>query len=387
MKNKLVGIFICTLLISVVLPVSGNIDVDSNSMPFLFGNTLYVGGNGPGNYTSIQEALDDAKDGYNVFIYNDSSPYHELLVIDKSINLIGEDRYTTIIDGESRGIVIFIRADGVTVSGLTVRNPSDSCIVIINVSNTFIQDNIIFQENSSGKSKGIEVSFRSSFTNISGNEIYGFYDGLFVSSSNNNIIFRNNIHHNYYGIGIFSDFNKIIHNLVTNNKHRGISIAQGRNNLISGNTVTNNGFEHFSLGGIWLGSNNLRDGNNYIKNNQISNNNATGIYISPTLIGSLIRYFITDNNISSNKVYGIYSDMGYRIIIARNNLIDNPTNAYFHTWNMFRKNARWIYNYWSDYDGENYYKINGKFLIMFIFSLPWFCFDLNPAQEPYEIGV
>ena len=199
MNYKFIGIFICMLLICTVLPVSGNVEMESTSISLSSGYTLYVGGSGPGNYTSIQEALDDAKDGYNVFIYNDSSPYHELLVIDKSINLIGEDRYTTVIDGESRGIVIFIRADGVTISCLTVRNPDIVCIVIRNSSFTIIQDNIIFQENSSEKSKGIEVSFKSSFANISGNEIYGFYDGLVVSLSDNNIIYRNNIHHNYSG--------------------------------------------------------------------------------------------------------------------------------------------------------------------------------------------
>ena len=61
---------------------------------------LYVGGNGTGNYTKIQDAIDDASDGDTVFVYDDSSPYTELIIVDKSIILIGENKNTTVIDGE-----------------------------------------------------------------------------------------------------------------------------------------------------------------------------------------------------------------------------------------------------------------------------------------------
>jgi hypothetical protein len=61
------------------------------------GKTLYVGGSGPGNYTKIQDAIDDASDGDTVFVYDDSSPYYKNMVIDKKINLTGEHRETTVI--------------------------------------------------------------------------------------------------------------------------------------------------------------------------------------------------------------------------------------------------------------------------------------------------
>jgi len=64
------------------------------------GNWLYVGGSGPGNYTRIQDAIDNASDwGDTVFVYDDSSPYYEFLIINKSISLIGENKDTTIIKG------------------------------------------------------------------------------------------------------------------------------------------------------------------------------------------------------------------------------------------------------------------------------------------------
>ena len=63
------------------------------------GNTLYVGGNGTGNYTRIQDAIDNAVDGDTVFVYDDSSPYNDSFIVDKSITLKGENMNTTIIHG------------------------------------------------------------------------------------------------------------------------------------------------------------------------------------------------------------------------------------------------------------------------------------------------
>jgi len=36
------------------------------------GNILYVGGDGEGNYTNIQDAINDAKDGDTIFVYSES---------------------------------------------------------------------------------------------------------------------------------------------------------------------------------------------------------------------------------------------------------------------------------------------------------------------------
>ena len=72
------------------------------------GNWLYVGGSGPGNYTSIQDAIGDAIGGDTVFVFDESSPYYENVVVNRQISLIGEDRDTTIIDAEHDGDVIIL---------------------------------------------------------------------------------------------------------------------------------------------------------------------------------------------------------------------------------------------------------------------------------------
>ena len=50
------------------------------------GNILYVGGNGPNNYTKIQDAIDDATNGDTIFVFNGT--YYEHITINKTINLI-----------------------------------------------------------------------------------------------------------------------------------------------------------------------------------------------------------------------------------------------------------------------------------------------------------
>ena len=53
-----------------IYPSSAIDSVKESIIPLRSGNTLYVGGTGPGNYTSIQNAVDNASDGDTVFVYD-----------------------------------------------------------------------------------------------------------------------------------------------------------------------------------------------------------------------------------------------------------------------------------------------------------------------------
>ena len=78
------GIIILLLGMSIV-PSSIGLNLKELYLPSVSGNTLYVGGSGPNNYTKIQDAIDNASDLDTVFVYDDSSPYYENVVVDKSI--------------------------------------------------------------------------------------------------------------------------------------------------------------------------------------------------------------------------------------------------------------------------------------------------------------
>jgi parallel beta-helix repeat protein len=95
-----------------------------------FQKTIYVDDNntqGPWEgtrehpYQYIQDGIDHVKDGDTVYVF--SGVYNEKLRIEKSINLIGENRDATIIDGKGRagwGLVLY--ADSIIISNFTIRN-------------------------------------------------------------------------------------------------------------------------------------------------------------------------------------------------------------------------------------------------------------------------
>ena len=87
-KNILLAVGITILFLGMSITSSMTVDtVKKPSVPISNGKTLYVGGTGEGNYTTIQDAIDNASEGDTVFVYAYSSPYYENVAIKKSINL------------------------------------------------------------------------------------------------------------------------------------------------------------------------------------------------------------------------------------------------------------------------------------------------------------
>ena len=48
------------------------------SLKNLYGNILYVGGSGPGNFTSIQDAVNNASEGDTVFVFDEVDKLEDL---------------------------------------------------------------------------------------------------------------------------------------------------------------------------------------------------------------------------------------------------------------------------------------------------------------------
>ena len=199
---------------------------------------IFVDDDGGADYTNIQDAINYASIGDTVFVYN--GIYYENLLIDKSLNLIGEDMNGTIIDGgkmplENEKNMIHILADGVNISGFTIQNGNYS------------------NENSIDICGGINVS--SNNNKISGNEIKHIdgkdYDiwrrlyGIQIYKSENNII-SDNIIKSIDGPCLqlwFSNNNKIYGNNMIDGGNNGINGYKSEHNNISGNIV-NSGFEN-----------------------------------------------------------------------------------------------------------------------------------------------
>jgi len=163
-------------------------------------NWWYVGGSGPGNYTDIQDAIDNASDGDTVFVFNGT--YVGYVILNKPINLIGEDKNTTVIAGFF-AYTISIVSDGVTMSGFTIQNSGrlGEGVRIDSSYNSFY-NNIIEIPNDRIRLSGDNNLF-------AGNTILDSY--LFLSGDRN-IISGNTISNIYYGIYFIDASDNIISN-------------------------------------------------------------------------------------------------------------------------------------------------------------------------------
>jgi parallel beta-helix repeat protein len=304
--------------------VSGlNIKIKNNTISS-DGNILFVGGSGEGNYSKIQDAIDNASYWDTVVVYDNSSPYYENIVVNKTIFLIGEDKDTTVIDGGGNGNVVYVSNNYVYISGFTIQNG------------------------------GLEFPY-----------------GGIHTRANYITISWNNIENNFYGIVMFySDNNYIINNNITNNNQCGIYLEESSNNNISGNFINN---QPFNGVGLWNSSN-----NNTIYKNTIINNEYTGVRILETF-GNII----TTNMISKNLV-GVRVEFSSNTKILKNNFIKNRFRKALHVGNKFLRHKNiWDENYWDRPRllPKPIFGRTGKFFIL----IPWINFDWHPAKEPYDI--
>jgi len=342
LPNKWIAFAVIILFICLsVTHSTGKISIENPNITLIDGNILYVGGDGPDNYTAIQEAINDATDGDTVFVYDDSSPYYENIFIDKSIQLIGENRETTVIDGQRIGDVVWFATDEINVSGFTIQNGS----------------------NSDGTAGGIRLdpsSHSMIFNNIiKNNEEYGVL--TLENASSNNIISRNIIMENggdnytiHANLNIFllrSSNNTIIDNIIKDAIGIGIAICYwSENTTVRRNIITGNKMEGIK--------------------SRFSYNNT-----------------IIENTIENNSLFGIrilYGSAGNRF--ERNNIQNNfPINVFF-----IQTNPRFP-NYWdNNYWGRS--RLLPKPILGYVqpdakkvFGMPWLAIDWHPAQEPYEI--
>ncbi len=108
-------------------------------------NIVYVGGGGPQNHTTIQDGINASNDGDTVFVY--SGIYNERVIVNKTINLIGEDKDTTIIDGVGGITVVSIVVNWVNISGFTICKGDVGLRII---ANNVTVENCIFNESRIG---------------------------------------------------------------------------------------------------------------------------------------------------------------------------------------------------------------------------------------------
>jgi parallel beta-helix repeat protein len=232
-KGLAVGLILLFIGTSVVPTFNAITTKDPKPIPNR-GNWLYVGGSGPGNYTTIQSAIDAANPGDTVFVFNGT--YYESLHLEKSLYLQGENRTTTIIDSRRSSYSITIyKGTIVTIRGFTIQNSSkhginSEAIEIVTIDNiiqkheyvgiclknstkAIITDNIISQNK-----RGLCLCWCCCNSTISYNMLESNTDcAIYIFNSSHNRIVKNKMIHNFYNIFLaYSDYNNISQNSIEN---------------------------------------------------------------------------------------------------------------------------------------------------------------------------
>ncbi len=309
-----------------VIPIQAQ-DTVSPSLPILNGNWFYVGGIGPGNYSKIQDAIDNASDGDIVFVYNGT--YEEYLIINKTISLLGEDKNTTIIIGYFAYTISFL-IDGAYMSGFTILNNSQ-------------------------RGEGIRID--SSYNTFTNNIVDIPYDRIRLFGHNN--VFAGNTIKNTY-LYISGDNNSISDNSFTNeyfsplsNDYHGIYLMDCWNNIITNNS--------FFTSGVFISLENFC--NNIVVNNTVNGKPLVYCFNQSNEVikdeaGQVILVNCTNITIQDQQIYntsvGIQIVESYSCVLTSNTITDNHYGVCLNGWNNTVWNNTISSNYYGiDLSGDN----------------------------------
>jgi nitrous oxidase accessory protein len=324
-------------------------------------------------YRYLHDGVDSANTGDTVFVFNGT--YSETgLILNDAISLIGENRQSTIIDGNAYQNVLTVYADNVTISGFTIKNSGtlgyDSGIMLFSNNNT-ITDNII-RENGGlapGEQPGAGVFLYESSHNtiaendISHNRYYNLYLYIdcFYNDIENNTINQNDYHHNvaFY----YSDHNNFTGNTIEHSFRTGIYLWESQQNRLEDNYLNDHYYGAIKLGEYSNNNtvvhNTIFNGNIYIdtssynllEGNDISWYLFVGINIGSSSMGNTI----VDNTISYCAKGVSISQTCSDNIMYHNRFSHNDLNAEDYGSNVWDNGYPSGGNKWDDYTGEDFF--------------------------------
>jgi parallel beta-helix repeat protein len=126
----------------------------------------------PDNYSTIQQTINHAHSGEVIYIRK--GRYEENVIVNKTLTLIGDNPASTVVDGQRSGNVITVRADDVVIKSLNIAN-------------------------SGSGNAGVFVESRNRMR-LEANTISNNSYGIWLASSQNNLICQNNFDNNTHQV-------------------------------------------------------------------------------------------------------------------------------------------------------------------------------------------
>ena len=332
--------------LAVMLIMLGALLSGTSLLPSARAAILYVGGAGPGNYTTIQGAINASAPGDTVYVYNGT--YCGEVLINKQLTLRGEGALTTTIDGCGSMNVVTILADSVHISDFRIVNgsagvpeppPTDPGIRVLGASNCSISNNVISDNaigifmmwvhdcrlsgnNVSGNRRGIEARDSSNITITDNTASANEFVGIWLYETHNSMVSYNTVSGAEWGIAIYhSHDNVVAANTIWNNSVE-IYVHESYRNVIDGNTISAVDILLGDYRGLFLersrynflGGNTMTGGGIFIRGEHASDW-TTNTIDSANIVNGKPIHFLKDANGG-----GIPSDVGQVIVANCSNL-------------------------------------------------------------------
>jgi parallel beta-helix repeat protein len=321
-KNvRIVGIFL-VIVLSSLAPLTAQTSTRTARGLSIEGTVLFVGGSGPGNYTRIQDAINDSHDGDTVYVYAASSPYHEHLEIANSIMLLGENETTTEINGSTLDTsldTVNITGNHVTVSGFHITlNRGYYYQAALKVTGSYVT----ISDCNISRNGWIGIYLEgATHCQIQDCDLTDNLVAIYLVSSRSNTIMNCSCHDNSDAITLYtsSNDNQLINCTCMNNGFDNIHIQQSSGNHLIG-CVCESGYDGISLAytpGTLMRNNTMA--NNYA-NFGIGSPEVTDFYCdidtSNTINGKPLYYLRGQQDLSLNGT----DDIGFLGLVSCSNI-------------------------------------------------------------------
>ncbi|MGL1957018.1 MAG: nitrous oxide reductase family maturation protein NosD [Colwellia sp.] len=328
---------------------------------------------------NLQKILDDTVDGDVVLL--SSGNYLGNFIINNQITLYGTG---ATIDAQGKGHALVLKNSNITVDNLNIINWGDDLteqnsgiyshekVNGARVTGLNIKNNILVGDGfgiwlnhvtkstivnnkvtgnlalrSADRGNGIQVA-NVTYTHVYQNETSECRDGIYVISSQNNLIENNTMHHLRYGIHYMYSYDNTVKDNVAYNTRAGYALMSSRRLTITGNKtrdsedygfllnfITQSTFSHNQVKNVWTKP-----------ENKVLGRDGKGLFIYNSGYNTL-----TKNSVDTAEI-GIHLTAGSENIkIFGNRFINNPTQVKY----VSNKKQEWSKdgsgNYWSNYLG------------------------------------
>jgi parallel beta-helix repeat protein len=264
----------------------------------------------PQDYPTIQAAINAAPPNATILV--SAKLYYENLVINKPLQLIGENKDTTIIEGAEDFAVELVNVSNVFIKGFTLKNVVSTTETPIHL--LFSNSNQIVDCNAVSPSVWCGVWLDWSYNNkIIGNNITSDGDyGVYLFDSDNNTI-ADNIVTTHTGI-LFStncDYNRIIGNTITTNNKMALYLYTCNYNTFYHNSFLNitqpRAAFNYNSDNFW--NNSFQEGNYWSSYNGAFNE-TTGVGLLPYVMDPYDRNDQDNYPLRSPYIPGDYNHDG-----------------------------------------------------------------------------